>query len=117
MQRYNISTVPQNDYHILHKRASTHTTMPLIEMMSHTGVAMVTPDQVGSEQERKYFRVIVEDVGKLFFSDEGEYRHWVDCGRPFRGVVENGRPVRRSGRRSATTATAANAEEGGDEAE
>ena len=88
--------------------------MPLIEMMTHTGVAMVTPDQVGSEQERKYFRVIVEDAGKLFFSDEGEYRRWVECGRPFRGVVENGRPLRRSGRRSASSPAA---DEPGDEAE
>lgn len=76
--------------------------MPQIEMLSHTGVAMVMPDQVGSEQEHKYFRVIVEGAGKQFFSDEGEYRRWVECGRPFRGVVENGRPLRRKGRRNAS---------------
>ena len=70
--------------------------MKYIEMLSHTGVAVMTTDQVGTPQEKQYYRVITEHAGKLFFSSEDEYLRWIENGRLYRGVVEAGRPLRRA---------------------
>ena len=74
--------------------------MTYIEMLSHTGVAVKTADSVGTQREKQYFRVIAENVGKLFFQSEEEYVLWANSGRPYRGVIEAGRPLRlRPGKR------------------
>ena len=65
-------------------------------MLSHTGLAMLTPDSIGTRQEHQYFRVIATGIagycGKMFFLSEGEYVLWVKNGRPYKGVIDGARP-------------------------
>ena len=61
--------------------------MPFIEMMSRDGTSVVTDHVVGSRMETKYFRVMTEDFGKLFFPSKKEYMMWLKKGRPHDGIV------------------------------
>ena len=61
--------------------------MGYIEMMSRDGTSVTTADIIGSKGEKKYFRVMTEPYGKIFFASKRDYLMWVKKGRPYDGVV------------------------------
>ena len=55
--------------------------MPLIEVVRPNGTSYITADTVGSDAERKYFSVMTELWGKLFFTSKEYYERWCSEGR------------------------------------
>ena len=54
--------------------------------MGHDGLAIQTNYMVGSAHEKRYYRVMTEDHGKVFFMTPNDYNRCLKYGRPYRGV-------------------------------
>lgn len=50
--------------------------MSFIEVVRTNGTNYFTTDKIGSMDEYKYFRVMTEKWGKLFFNSEDDYTKW-----------------------------------------
>lgn len=50
--------------------------MSFIEVVRSNGTTHLTSDKVGSKEEFKYFRVMTERWGKLYFHSEEDYKKW-----------------------------------------
>ena len=55
--------------------------MSFIEVVRSNGTNYITSDKVGSKEEYKYFRVMTERWGKLFFNCEEDYTKWCEGSR------------------------------------
>lgn len=55
--------------------------MSYIEVAQPDGTAYATSFKAGSNDERRFFRVMTERWGKLFFDSEETYHRWCSSGR------------------------------------
>ena len=55
--------------------------MSLIEVIRPNGTSYITADKLGSKAEEKYFSVMTERWGKLFFTSREYYERWCNEGR------------------------------------
>ena len=71
--------------------------MPYIEVMGHDGLAVQTNYTIGSAHEKRYYRVMTEDHGKMFFITPNDYNRWLKYGRPYRGVSRSAEKSTKTG--------------------
>lgn len=55
--------------------------MTFIKSVRRNGTCLQTQDRVGTTAEEKYFTVMTERFGKLFFDSRDGYNRWCDEGR------------------------------------
>ena len=55
--------------------------MTFIEVIRPNGTCYNTTDKIGSREEKKYFTVMTERWGKIFFTSEEYYDRWCVEGR------------------------------------